>query len=1843
MAQALNLDLAPARDSEGNVRPRTITATWNPVPGADSYTLSWQRVGQDPQAQSQQRGAASGPSAQGANQLTVSDERTGADFTVPDDGEYRAKLQANGEDNEVIAQDGAEVNQAPDQTDTTPPRMVRGEIDGNIMTIYFSEPLDETATGGRFYAAVQKSGYYWHWVNAYSSNMVISGNKVTVDFGSNLQASVGRGASGAYLTKPGVTTLRDLAGNVVRSPHDWRGGWRGTWCLALNNLTSPASAPSFQSAAAYPHWLSLTFDETLDGNSVPAGGAFTVTVKGSEVSLASADPVHVSGDTVTLVLASEVAAGDDVTVTYAKPSGSPLRAPGGTVNGFSGEAATNLVGVAPSVSEVAISSVPNADDTYAFGETIRVKVTFTEAVDVETTGGRPRLRIKMAPGYGAKWADYAGGTGTNSLTFDYTVAEPDSSTQGVAVLRGALELNGGAIRSAATATTDAHLWNFGLDHDSNHMVDWRRSGHGIPWVTSVAITSDPGDDGTYRLGDTIQVTATFGEAVNVDTTGGTPRLKIRMAPHFWWFDTDDGERWANYAGGTGTAELAFEYTVTEANRSIQGVAALRSGMDLNGGTIRSVSVTPTDAHLRYEGLGHDRDHRVDGRTPSLLSVTVQETTVAISYGEALDADAVPPARSFTVQRTPQGGAQETVSVSGPPEIAGGAVMLTLANPVLETDTDVKVSYTKPTAAANRLMDPAGNEAESFTGQAADPGDTTRPRLEWGQIDGDTMTIFFSEALDEDLAGNGDHFHMTLHPQSNGQYGQCHSGVPWSLTAEPRDLYVRGNTAVVVGLYGSETVRAIVDWMIVPLQYIADVTVARRLRDLASNPVSTPIYHSSGHQNTRPIYLENVTELPSPERVMVDGDRLTLTFDAPMDGNSKPAASAFTVKVNGSAVSLASSNPVAVSGREVTLTLAAAVAAGDDVTVSYERPLSKWLRNVICEYAESFSDKPVPNFTGVSPAAVAIISDPGDDDTYALGDVVRVRLTFTGAVTVDGEPRLKIKMDPDGEEFWANYEGGDGTNALTFAYTVVEPDISPQGIAVVANTLELRYGALRYTSSGGPAYLEHRGLGHDASHKVYWWAAPPGVPHVSGAAITSDAGGDDTYGLGAKILVTLTFSEAVDVTGAPRLKIKMGPNWGEYWANYEGGAGTNTLTFAYRVAEPNSSPRGIAVLEHSLDLNGGAIRSAATATEAHLLHAGLGHDPNHKVDWRRLEPGVPAVWLVAISSSPFADGAYALGQTIRVRLTFSEEVDVTGAPRLRIKMDPNWGEFWANYEGGSGTTSLTFAYTVVEPNTSSRGIAVLKNSLDLNGGAIRAAATATTDAHLQHKGRRHDPNHRVDWRQPGPEGPWATRVLISSFPAADGTYGFGETIRVILKFSEAVNVAGTPRLKIELGPGYGERWADYDGGTGTSTLVFAHTVAESDRSTRGIAVLRNSLDLNGGAIRSAATATTDAHLRHRGLNHNRNHKVDWRRSEPGVPWITGVAITSDPGDDDTYRLGETIQVTVTFSEAMTVDDTGGKPRLGINLDPDLLWGDWVAANNRWADYAGGSGAELTFAYQVAEGDRSLRGVLVRGNTLELNGGTIRSATAMPTDAHLRHEGLGRDWNHRVDGQTPALLSVTVHETTVAISYGEALDAEAVPPASAFTVQRTPQGGAQETVAVSGTPEIAGGAVILTLASPVLATDTDVKVSYGKPAAANRVKDKAGNEVAEFTGQAADPTDTTQPRLERGEIDGGTFVLYFSEALDEDSVGGHYRVTLWGGNGISFTASGEVEIIGNTVSVGLGSLRADPGENARVQYRVSSDPAGARLRDLAGNAVLTPHTWTGGPGTRRIHLDNFTVPP
>ena len=101
-----------------------------------------------------------------------------------------------------------------------------------------------------------------------------------------------------------------------------------------------------------------------------------------------------------------------------------------------------------------------------------------------------------------------------------------------------------------------------------------------------------------------------------------------------------------------------------------------------------------------------------------------------------------------------------------------------------------------------------------------------------------------------------------------------------------------------------------------------------------------------------------------------------------------------------------------------------------------------------------------------------------------------------------------------------------------------------------------------------------------------------------------------------------------------------------------------------------------------------------------------------------------------------------------------------------------------------------------------------------------------------------------------ETPAVDDLDVTSTPKADiDTYGREETIEVTVTFDQAVNVTGTPRIRLRIGGGMQEhyRWADYDGGTGTTALRFTYVVVEGDMDDDGIYILENELELNGGAI------------------------------------------------------------------------------------------------------------------------------------------------------------------------------------------------------------------------------------------------------------------------------------------------------------------------------------------------------------------------------------------------------------
>ena len=223
----------------------------------------------------------------------------------------------------------------------------------------------------------------------------------------------------------------------------------------------------------------------------------------------------------------------------------------------------------------------------------------------------------------------------------------------------------------------------------------------------------------------------------------------------------------------------------------------------------------------------------------------------------------------------------------------------------------------------------------------------------------------------------------------------------------------------------------------------------------------------------------------------------------------------------------------------------------------------------------------------------------------------VQFTSTAGIDLDANTKYWLVIDVGTTTGWATSPGfGDYLNAQFRSTTSTSDDT---GAAAGWSIAATRYVFRGRTSTGSWTTTSSRRLGL----AIYGYAKPQ--PKVTGVEISStpslDVDGDntkETYGLGEKIQVQVTFDKNVTVTGTPRLKIDFSSeDWGEKWVNYESGSGTKVLTFAYTVVTPNVSTQGIAVLENTLALNGGTIKSGTV--DAALTHTGQAHNAGHKVN------------------------------------------------------------------------------------------------------------------------------------------------------------------------------------------------------------------------------------------------------------------------------------------------------------------------------------------------------------------------------------------------------------------------------------------------------------------------------------------------------------------------------------------------------------------------------------------------------------------------------------------------------
>ena len=386
--------------------------------------------------------------------------------------------------------------------------------------------------------------------------------------------------------------------------------------------------------------------------------------------------------------------------------------------------------------------------------------------------------------------------------------------------------------------------------------------------------------------------------------------------------------------------------------------------------------------------------------------------------------------------------------------------------------------------------------------------------------------------------------------------------------------------------------------------------------------------------------------------------------------------------------------------------------------------------------------------------------------------------------------------------------------------------------------------------------------------------------------------------------------------------------------------------------------------------------------------------------------------IDVISRPAAGDTYGLKETIEFAVTFSREVEVEGRPLMGIWVTPGWKA--ARYKGGSGTDTLVFGYTVKERDRDGNGVSVHNGYHDGKRwhGFGLSSVIKVKDTNIGvsriYRGIGNQSGHRAD----GSIRRDAVGVRIISTPANGVAYDAGEDIEIEIEYQEAVTVTGRKGIAIRVGDNSSGqanyRAARYVRGSGTDRIVYAYTVKPGEQDDTGITVDRGGR--NSGYTRDGSlhfqSSGAEVSVYYSGLGADPDHKVDAR--DTTAPAISSVALTSDPGDDDTYAVGDDVEITVTFSEAIAVR---GTPQ--VELD--------VGGGAKHAAYRESDGSAAVFTYTIAEGDTDADGISIGANKITLNDGTIMDAAE--NRAALTHDAVAADTGHLVDGISPAFVSAT----------------------------------------------------------------------------------------------------------------------------------------------------------------------------------------------------------------------------
>ena len=636
----------------------------------------------------------------------------------------------------------------------------------------------------------------------------------------------------------------------------------------------------------------------------------------------------------------------------------------------------------------------------------------------------------------------------------------------------------------------------------------------------------------------------------------------------------------------------------------------------------------------------------------------------------------------------------------------------------------------------------------------------------------------------------------------------------------------------------------------------------------------------------------------------------------------------------------------------------------------------------------------------APTVASLTMTPGDAALRA-GGTVAITLTTSEAVTVaGGTPTLTLS---DGGV--ATYDSTSSTNtSLVFRHTVLAGQNSSD-LSVTAINL----GSATIIDGAGNNAILTGAVGNPTGVVLVDTVAPTVV------SVTTNPG-NGTLMAGQSVAFTVSTSEAVTVTGgSPFLMLSDGGT-----ATYDAAASTsNNLVFRHTIlAGQNSADLAVS----SVNLNGASINDPAGNP---LTLAGAAINPAGVLT---VDTTAPSVSGVSINPSTASLG---VGGVAIITVTMNEAVTLAGGSPSLILSDGGTATFDAN---SSTQTSLVFRHTVLAgQNSSDLSIASVlmptgSTITDTAGNAANLMGAVTNPAGIL----------VVDTTAP-------TISTVATTPGS-GTLGLGGVVTFTLSTSEPVTVTGTPTLMLNDGG-----VASYNPtGSTPNSLNFTYTVG-TGQDAADLAV--TAVALNGGTITDAVGNNAD-------LSNAAGNPAGVLTIDTTAPVVTDV--TASPGNTS-LSAGQVVTFTVSMSEGVVVDVTGGTPTLTLS-------------DGGTASYVSGasSSSNLVFSHTVQAGENSAD---LSVTAVNLNGSTVRDGAGNTANfGGAARNPLG---TLVIDTIAPTVTGVTTNPGNGALAAGQTVT---------FTVATT------EPVTVTGQPTLTlsdGGTAVY---DPNLSTSTTLVFTH-----------------------------------------------------------------------------------------------------------------------------------------------------